>query len=313
MKTIPFILLIIIGQPISAQNIEQYYDYAWKRTAPGTARYYALIEKKDSLWFRKDYFIHEKKLQMAGSFTDTSFKVEHGDFEYFHASGFLSSRGNYVYGKRDGLWLLYYDNGNLQDSTVYDHGNVVGTRLSWHRNGFAADSAVYNPDGSGVVFSWFDNGMPSLAGRQSAGHKQNGQWQYFHRNGKPASIETYKDGKLLDKKYFDEEGALMADTTNKDRDASFPGGAKAWQKYMLKQLYFPDQYKLENADRAIVVVGAAIDEEGNLTDIRVTDPLHKDFDKIAVIMMKKSPKWLPAFSHNRRVKFNIRQPVSFRQ
>lgn len=313
MKTLAFLLFLISAQQLSAQKIEQFYDYAWKRTAPETARYYALIEKKDSVWLRKDYFIHERSLQMVGTFTDTSFKVEHGDFEYYHANGSLSSKGKYVYGKRDGLWLQYYNNGMIADSAVYDHGNVVGTRLSWHSNGYMSDSAVYNPDGSGVIISWFDNGVPSSAGRQSAGHNINGPWQFFHRNGKLASFETYKNGTLLDKKYYDEEGNAMADTTSKDREPTFPGGQKAWQKFMMKQLYFPDQYKFDNADIAVAVIGAVIDEEGNVTEIQVTDPLHPDFDRIAVNMMKRSPKWLPAISHNRRVKFSIRQPISFVQ
>lgn len=64
---------------------------------------------------------------------------------------------------------------------------------------------------------------------------------------------------------------------------------------------------------AIVVVDAAIDEEGNVTDILLTAPLHPDFDKIALTVMRKAPKWIPAINHNRKVKFYFRQPVVFQQ
>jgi hypothetical protein len=100
----------------------------------------------------------------------------------------------------------------------------------------------------------------------------------------------YKDGVLMNKQYFDEQGNAT-DTANKDRPASFPGGQKAWVNYLGKKLYFPTQYKLVNADKAIVVVDAVIDEEGNVTDVTVSTPFHPAFDKIAVEVVRKSPKW----------------------
>ncbi|MCW3106154.1 MAG: Antitoxin component YwqK of the YwqJK toxin-antitoxin module [Segetibacter sp.] len=313
MKPFYLFIFLLFSVALHAQRIEQYYDWQWKRTEPVAARFYAVIEKKDSLWERKDYFIHEKSLQMIGTYTDTSCKIAHGNFQFYHPNRFLESNGQFVNGKKHGLWLTYHANNMMSDSTVYENGNITGTSLSWHSNGFPADSSVYNADGSGVSVSWFDNGVPAAAGRYSTGYKRNGQWQFFHKNGKLSSNEIFENGKLVNKQYFDEEGNALPDTTNRDKGAVFNGGMSGWQKFIYKQLYFPSQYKIVNGDQAVVVVDGVIDEEGNMTEVEVSTPFYPDFDKIAVNALRKSPKWTPAIAHNRKVKYKIRQAVTFQQ
>jgi antitoxin component YwqK of YwqJK toxin-antitoxin module len=313
MKACFLFIFLLCSVTIEAQRLEQYYNWQWKPAEPASARFVAIIEKKDSLWKRTDYYLREKRVQMIGSYIDSSCKVAEGSFKYFHSNGLPESNGSYVNGKKQGLWLRYYSSGMARDSTVYDNGYVTGTTLSWHQNGFLSDSAVYNSDGSGVSVSWFDNGQPAAAGRYNPGYKRNGKWQFFHKNGKPSAMEIYADGKQVNNQYLDEEGNAVADTTTRDKEAVFAGGMKGWQKFVLKQLYFPSQYKIVNADEAIVVVDGVIDEEGNMTDVEVTTSFHRAFDKIAVTALRKSPKWTPAIAHNRKVKYKIRQAVTFQQ
>ncbi len=296
-----------------AQKIEKYFDYQWKETEPNSARFYAIIVKTDSGWHRQDYFIHEQKLQMDGIYEDDECKVANGLFRYYNSNGNLQSAGIYKHGKKQGVWISYYPNMMMSDSVNYNDGNPIGLKFSWHDNGIMSDSMQVAPDGSGVQVTWFDNGNPASAGRYGAGMKQNGKWQYFHKNGKLSALETYKDGLLTDKHYFDEEGNQMSDTTNKDEKATFIGGMNAWQKYLYKHIYFPSRFKIINADKAVVVVDGTIDEEGNITDINVSTPFYPEFDAIAVDAMKKSPKWIPAIQHNRKVKYRVRQAVFFSQ
>jgi hypothetical protein len=217
-------------------------------------------------------------------------------------------------GKKSGTWISFHENGTMEDSIFYDeHGWMMGTSLGWHADGTMADSTVINPDGSGVTVSWWENGNPSEAGRYSAGKKQHGKWQYFHSNGQLASLETYNNGTRIDKQYYDEQGSKISDTTDHDREASFPGGLKAWGNYLLKHLYFPSNYKFTNADQAVVVVEFAVNEDGSVSEVTVMSSLHPDFDKIAVDVISHSPKWTPTISHNRKIKDYHSQPVTFAQ
>lgn len=313
MKSFILSILVVFYTAANAQHYEHYYDFNWHPSEATTARFFTTLDKKDSLWERTDYFIHERSVQMKGSYTDTSCKIEQGEFVYYYPNKSLQSQGSYKNGKKDGLWLDYYPNGMMQDSITYNVGNKTGTSYAWNSNGYMQDSAVWNSDGSGVEVSWFDNGNPASAGRYSAGYQQNGKWQYFHKNGKLSALEIYSDGVLTNKQYFDEDGNGIPDTTNKDHAAQFPGGPEAWQKYLSKHIYFPDQYKFENADKAVVVISAVIDEDGNMTDAEVSTPLYPAFDEIALKAVKLSPKWQPAVQHNRRVKYRILQAVYFSQ
>jgi len=314
MNRIFLIGTLFISAVCSGQKIEQYFDYAWRPTTdPGRSRYYSIIQKEDTLWHREDYYLREKKLQMNGTYKDRETKVAQGAFMYFHANGILDMKGNYVNGKKNGLWLSFYDDGSMKDSIVYDNGEPIGTALSWHRNGYIYDSSVYNKDGSGITVQWFDNGLPSVAGMNIAGRKQNGKWKYYHRNGQMSSVEIYDAGKLIAKEYYDESGKPIKDTTSKDSDPKFPGGIKAWKRYLEKNLSFPEQYKITGSDQAVVVVAWMIDEEGNVQDVHVTDPFHPAFDKIAVDAISDSPKWSPCISHNRKIKFYYKQPLTFAQ
>ena len=313
MKACYLFMFLLYTLATQGQRLEQYYDWQWKRAEPASARFVAIIEKKDSLWERTDYYLREKKVQMSGSYTDSSCRLAHGSFYYFHPNGIPESSGRYVNGKKQGLWLGYYSTGMIRDSAMYDNGNITGTALGWHQNGYLLDSAAYNSDGSSVSVSWFDNGLLAAAGRYNQGHKRNGKWQFFHKNGKPAAIEVYENDALVNKQYFDEEGNSMADTTSRDRPAVFAGGQKGWQKFIFKQLYFPPGFKIINADQAVVVVGAVVDENGSMTDVEVRTSFHKEFDRIAVTALQKSPRWSPAISHNRRVKYKIIQAVTFQQ
>jgi len=312
MKQLITLLLLTSGVHSFSQDIEKYYDYNWKECVPNDARFYSAIFKTDSGYVRKDYFIHEKSIQMVGKYLDADLKIQNGSFYYFHPNGILDGFGKYINGKKDGLWLHYYSDRMPSDSVTYQKGHVIGTSLSWHPNGYVKDSSVINEDGKGVNVGWFDNGNPSFAGLIINGTKPTGNWKFFHKTGAVSSIETYKDGALTNKLYFDEDGKAI-DTTDKDSEASFPGGSKAWLKYLEKKIYFPDQYKIVNGDKAVVVVSFAINEDGVVEDVNVSTPFYPQFDIIAKKAIANSPKWIPAISHNRRVKAWRRQPVTFAQ
>jgi TonB family protein len=315
--TRPLLLALLVLSTCSAsfcQKIERYYTFNWHDTTASNARFYSLTEKTDSTWHRRDYYLHSLFLQMEGFYEDSACKISSGPFHFWHPNRVPESIGVYRKGKKQGLWLRFYSNGMMSDSTVYnEEGNSTGIRQSWYRNGYSRDSAIHNPDGSGTEVAWFDNGNPAAAGRYGVGGKPFGKWQYFYHNGGTSALETYdRDGKLQDKQYFDEKGTPMTDTTTKNREAEFPGGIKAWSKYLSKALYFPDGYKFNNGDQAAVVIDATVNEEGKIVDAEVAVPFYPAFDKIALEAVQKSPRWIPAFEHNRPIRYTIRQPVVFR-
>jgi antitoxin component YwqK of YwqJK toxin-antitoxin module len=311
MKFLYPVLLLMLSISSYAQKAEKFYDYHWHEADPAQSLFYSIGEQTDSGWHRRDYYIHASSLQMDGYFTDSTCKTRSGPFFYYYANKRLENKGRYLNGKKEGLWKSFYSNGMMQDSTVYAGGKPIGISLGWYRSGLPADSANWNADGSGLKVEWFENGNPASGGRYAGGFKQQGKWQYFHDNGKISAIEVYDRGVLKSKNYFDEQGGPIADTTDKSKAAVFPGGQAAWVKFISNEIYFPPGYKIVNGDQVIVEVTAIIDEQGNVKDVETSLPFRPDFDKIALDGIKKSPKWIPAQNHNRKVSQGVRQPVVF--
>ena len=313
MKRACLILLLLSPCLGFSQKITKFYDYRWNETEAKYARYYSEVERTDSGWRRKTYFLHKGTLQMDGYFEDSTCKIASGVFLTLYPDKKMESYGRYVHNRKQGLWLTFYPDGRANDSSVFENGRPVGVSMAWHRNGYYSDSAFYQPDGSGVHVSWFNNGSPSSAGMMSAGARQDGRWKYFHKNGKPSSIEIYDHGKFVDKQYFDEAGNQVADTANNDRSASFPGGTTAWLQFLSDYLEFPRHYEIANSDKAVVVITFTVDEDGKVQDTYVSTPFYPEFEKNALDIIRQSPKWIPAMNHNRRVRTLMHQPIIFSQ
>ena len=50
-----------------------------------------------------------------------------GPYETYNENGQLESRGNYIDGKREGLWEWFDENGNLTETRTYRNGDLVET------------------------------------------------------------------------------------------------------------------------------------------------------------------------------------------
>lgn len=308
MKFILAFLLIYLSLSAFSQTRSK-YDFDLEFLSASRESFSTTVEKKDSLWYAKKYYIHLKRLQMQGSFKDKECENEHGHFSFFHPNGAISSQGIFINGKKEGVWRSYYSNKMLKDSAFYINGKIAGTKMHWYSNGNVADSSVWKEDESGVFISWFDNGMPSSGGMYAAGKKLHGKWRFFHKNGKPSAIEAYDKGKLLSAEYFDESGNRM-DSALQDKRATFPGGSSNWRRYLEKNLKIPNESGLIS-EAIVVVVNAVVDEDGNVSNVEVSIPGRPAYNESAVNVMANSIKWIPAISHNRRVVSAIRQQVNF--
>ena|ERR1022692_4285042 len=94
------LISLVFASTCFAQRIEKYYSYNWKETKPVDARFYSLIDKTDSGWYRRDYFLATKRLQMAGLFEDSNSKLQNGYVYYFYSNGKIEQSGKCEHGKK---------------------------------------------------------------------------------------------------------------------------------------------------------------------------------------------------------------------
>ena len=243
----------------SQKRIEHYYNYYGRECPADDSRFYSLEIKTDSGWYKTDYYVSVKKLQKIGLYEDEEDKIPNGYFYWFYPTGVLEASGMYIHGKKSGTWFNYFPDRSMKDSQNFEDGNPAGISLGWYKDGSPRDSLNIDTKGNGVYISWFSNGNPSSAGRYVEFTKQQGKWQYFHKNGKMSSLEIYDHDKFIDKNYFDEDGNPMSNTTSNDREARFVGGEKAWNRYFDKNVYYPAGFVFKNGYQAVLTLTATID------------------------------------------------------
>jgi len=311
MKKITFLFFLFSLSKLSGQRIEKFYDYNHKESTVENARFYSVKLKTDSGWFRQDYYIQDLKLQMRGTYEDSSLKIGNGQFIYVYSNQKIKQIGKMIHGKKEGIWLTFHPNGYLSDSTVYKSGNPIGVSFGWHDNGVLRDSTKYEPDGRSTKVIWFDNGVLSSAGRYNEKGKETGVWIYNRKDGKLAAKEIYEEGKIKNRIYYDLAGNPEKDTSNRDANATFKGGVKELMNYLGKHLVFPEAYKIIHTNQVTILVNFTIDETGVLKIIEHSIPFKTPFDNEVDRVLKKMPLWTPGISHNRNITQYFNLPVTF--
>jgi len=98
--------------------------------------------------------------------------------------------------------------------------------------------------------------------------------------------------------------------TKVEIESEYPGGAAAWQRYLNRNLRYP-QEAIDNEIQGAVVVQFIVDKEGNVSDVEaISGP--NELRAEAVRVIKKSGKWTPAVQNGRQVKSCKKQPIVFR-
>jgi antitoxin component YwqK of YwqJK toxin-antitoxin module len=312
MKNLCLLVTLFIGSFTAAQTIERFYDYNRKQCEPSHAIYYSTLDKTDSGWQVKTYFLSTKKLEMIGVYTDSTEKIMNGSFAWYYGNGILKSTGVYRNNEKQGIWISLHPNSYMSDSAFYEDGRIIGTRLKWNSNGYLSDSISFDQTGRSIAVSWFSNGNIASAGRINERGEPFGKWQYFYKQGGISSSEIYQAGKLLEYTYYKPDGSISNDTSITYTPPSFPGGASAWGNYLANRFRpLAEASKLNTPEKITILIDFEVDEEGNVINPMVRVPIQPEFDKIALEAIIKSPKWKPAKAHNRFIKASTTQSITF--
>lgn len=95
-------------------------------------------------------------------------------------------------------------------------------------------------------------------------------------------------------------------------EASFPGGDKAWSRYISREINrYLDELQ-EDGKAGTCVVQFIVDREGNISEVQALTMKGTKLAEICVNAIKRGPKWTPAEQNGRKVKAYRKQPVTFR-
>ncbi len=90
----------------------------------------------------------------------------------------------------------------------------------------------------------------------------------------------------------------------------FPGEADAWQKYLEKNITYPNFCK-ELGVTGTVLVEFVVERDGSISNVKVLNPVYPDLDAEAVKVIKNSPKWIPGKQMGKPVRVFYQIPIKF--
>ncbi|UKK47774.1 energy transducer TonB [Prevotella sp. E9-3] len=93
--------------------------------------------------------------------------------------------------------------------------------------------------------------------------------------------------------------------------AEFPGGLEAFVTFISENVKYPPECE-EKGIEGRVLIDIVIDENGNVTDVKVKKSVDPQLDAEALRVVKLMPKWNPGMDKGKPIKVNYTVPFTFR-
>lgn len=184
MRYLALIIMLVSGANTFAKKDTTYfyYDENWGKSNKRKFDFYR------KCWENPDGTIGveegtQLRVWRIGSYQSWNFEKEHGYFRIFDYDKKILQEGNYVEGKKNGAWKMYYPNGNKRELSHYEMGEKEGVFKSWYADGQPEISGEFHDDKyEGPYKEWYLNGQLKKEGEYLYG-AHIGQWFWWYENG----------------------------------------------------------------------------------------------------------------------------------
>ena len=291
MKTL--LLLLLCGITIAGRtqaNIQKFY---WNSKLEAVPEQEAVITgegTKGANGFTVNYFdAKDNRLMLSSVFLDSTLTIYNGFFQSYHKNSKIEKTGNYKMDKEEGLWTKNDSLGRNIDSSFYNAGKKMSSiKLFYWENGRVKYREVI--DSIADTYNGLDYDGNGVINRQ------------FVFKGQLGEETTFKNGNITKDSLY----------TREEKEAEFPGGAKAWIKYLQENLNPNVGFKKKIKPGVYqVIIKFIIDKDGTVTDIQPETSFGFGLENEAVRIIKKSGRWIPAKQFGRYVNAYRRQPITY--
>jgi periplasmic protein TonB len=95
-----------------------------------------------------------------------------------------------------------------------------------------------------------------------------------------------------------------------DVEATFPGGPGEMQKWIAKNVQYP-QTAIEMGEQGKVYVSFVVEPDGSITGVNVERGVSDDLDREAKRLVRSMPKWKPGEAGGKKARTRCRLPINF--
>lgn len=124
-----------------------------------------------------------------------------------------------VDGKRDGIFAVYHENGNIETMGYLKENKNHGEWKYFYPNGIPESVGKFTDDQPDSVWNWFYmTGTLMQEGRFDSGKKE-GEWKFYDDFGNLSAVLQYKDDIIIDSVFYsvnnsDKEIIIDSSVTN---------------------------------------------------------------------------------------------------
>ena len=184
-------------------------------------------------------------------------------------------------------------------------------RLDYKKAGPLIKSRSYKDSNltvlNGNFYAYRPNGTILYSGKYS-NNKKCENWKTYNDTGKVVFTQRYEDNVLVETVNLREKDSSQI--YSNERNAEFPGGNKAWIKYIVKSLEKSEaRNKSEKGGK--VIVNFMVGETGEVQEVFIAKSVEFVLDEDAIEIIRKSPKWIPAWQNGGAVNAYRRQPIVY--
>lgn len=90
----------------------------------------------------------------------------------------------------------------------------------------------------------------------------------------------------------------------------YHGGDEKLQKFLQDNLIYPQSCKDSNI-QGTVYVGFTIEEDGNISDVKILRGVNRELDAEALRVIKLLPKWIPGEQRGKPIRMQFNMPIKF--
>jgi hypothetical protein len=236
----------------------------------------------------KVYNASNNKLLWNQHFVDSSLRVGEGLYQSYYPDGTLESAGNYLNNKEDGLWQKWDSSGHIIDSSFYNKGTLDRyIHRGYYKSGFPDSIITYESKTDEEAKTFYEDS--GIITNQAFFTGQKGLLKYYKKGIFTGTDSVY---------------------SREEIEASFPQGEAAWMTYIVNGVQ-------KNADEIFksnvfgnCIVKFIVNKEGKVTEAEATTMKGTVLAKVAVRIIKNSPRWNPASQYGRNVNAYRLQPVT---
>jgi hypothetical protein len=173
---------------------------------------------------------------------------------------------------------------------------------------------------NGRYISYTRKGTVDTMGQYYKGLKE-GSWIVYTASGRALRELTYSNGKLVGRRDSTEmneawqkaHDSLTHTAGYSEAESVFPGGAPAWNQYLIGHMRYPDR-AVNNEIQGTAVVEFIVDKQGQIDplDIFMDHSIEFSIDKESKRLIRESPAWTAAEQNGKKVYSYKKQPFFFK-